>query len=156
MSTTDLSAIYPSAGTVPFRSLPEDMHILIYDFVLWVAAEDGKGAVERDYPIPRHLPLLEIPLDHLPDVPLDPCDRGEEHAMDFRKGEHPPIIVADGQLYDGRHRIWGARHRGDTESLLAIDLTGMVSPYMRCNAMGKVEPGAAMADVQDCVPLPAP
>ena len=110
-----------------FASLPEDMRVLIEDFL----ESDELGP-------PSELPIELIAVDTIPVVPLDKFDRGTDHARAMDLTKTPPILIADGQFLDGKHRVFQARETG-VEVLLAINLSGMVSEHMlRCNGMGPI------------------
>lgn len=127
------------ARTVRFDDLPDDMQDLVAGLVWPVLGEDG---------VPADLPVVDVPLDDLPDVPLadpeaDGDDRGVDHALAMDPDDVPPIIVADGLFLDGRHRVWRFRSLG-RGTIPAIDLTGIADPGMRDGmAMGTVGPQPA-------------
>ncbi|AOG03259.1 hypothetical protein [Bosea sp. RAC05] len=112
---------------IAYADLPEDMQVLIGDFL---------ELEEDDHPAAFLVTLVDV--DTLPYVALDERDRGEAHARDMDLSETPPILIADGQFLDGKHRLFQARETG-VERLPAIDLSGMVSAHMlRCNGMGEI------------------
>ncbi len=114
---------------IAFDSLPEDLQCLIEQLVL---------DHDEDATIPAMLPLGSVAVADLPDVPLDPDDRGRDHALAMDLDEVPPVLVAECLFLDGRHRAFAARHQG-RERLAAIDLTGIVAPCVAVsNAMGSV------------------
>lgn len=127
------------SGTVAFASLPQDLQVLISDFV---DGGTGEGVV------PEVLPLVTVDVRDIPVVPLDPFDRGAAYAMAMNAGEIPPIVVAEGRFMDGKHRTYAARLKG-WSMLSAIDLTGLIHPRMlEANSMGSLR---GTAD-----PAPAP
>jgi hypothetical protein len=120
--------------TICFRDLPDDMQVLIDDFVR--GCDDVRT-------LPDRLPVIEVETAWIPEIALDPFDRGEDYALAMDLDETPPIIVAEGHFMDGKHRAHAARRRGRA-SLAAIDLTGIVDPHMlACNTMGRLLPPEA-------------
>ncbi len=112
---------------IAFADLPEDMQVLIGDFL---------ELEEDDHPAALLVTFVDV--DTLPYVALDERDRGEAHARDMDLSKTPPILIADGQFLDGKHRLFQARATG-VERLPAIDLSGLVSDHMlRCNGMGEI------------------
>jgi hypothetical protein len=117
--------------SIYYKKLPEDMRVLISDFVQWH---------DEDRIIPAHLPTRILNLDQLPSIPLDEYDRGTAYALEMQPGETPPIIIAHGKFLDGKHRVFSARHRGDKQ-IEAIDLTGIADIRMvDANQMGDLGP----------------
>jgi hypothetical protein len=115
--------------TVAFADLPDDMQVLVSDFVT------GQRCV-RD--VPEFLPLVEVAVCRIPIVELSDDDRGVNHATAMDLDTTPPIIVAEGHFMDGRHRSYKAR-LDDRQSLDAIDLSGIVDAGMlKSNSMGRL------------------
>jgi hypothetical protein len=113
--------------------LPEDMRVLLADF-----CEKPDSWSDNSDIIPEVLPVVTIPLAHLPDVPLDPFDRGEAYALEMEREDVPPIIICSGLFIDGKHRVWAARRRGDRE-IEAIDISQHCDPEaVKNNQMGRV------------------
>jgi hypothetical protein len=105
---------------IKFADLPPDMQTLISDFVT---------APIGDKAIPQFLPTREVRIADLPVVPLDEYDRGTRYARNMKPSETPPIIIADGQFLDGKHRRFSFQELG-LETVTAIDLTGIAHPKM--------------------------
>jgi hypothetical protein len=118
--------------TVRFDALPEDMRVLIEQFVL---------DFDPTATIPGEIPLVSLAVADLPEVELDESDRGTAYALRMRPGETPPIIVADGCFMDGKHRVFAARARGD-DRIVAMDLSGVIpARAILMNSMGPVGAG---------------
>lgn len=118
-----------SSHLIRFDALPPDMQVLLDDFIR------GCG---RDVSIPALLPLVEVAVDNIPVVPLDPFDRGPDYALRMDLELTPPIVVAEGHFMDGKHRVYAARSCGRLK-LTAIDLTGLIDPVMlERNSMGQL------------------
>lgn len=114
--------------TIAFADLPDDMQVLIDD--LLECDENGP---------PASFQVTQVAVASLPEVPLDEHDRGTDHARAMDLRETPPIIIADGQFLDGKHRLFRARETG-VETLLAIDLSGLVPAHILAwNGMGPIE-----------------
>jgi hypothetical protein len=124
-------AVGPATGEVAFRSLPPDMRTLIGQLV---------SDLDPDREVPEMLPLIAVATADLPEVPLDEHDRGSVHARAMNLDSVPPILVADGQFLDGKHRLFAARE-SRRETLAAIDLSGIADPRLvAANGMGPVGP----------------
>ncbi|OFZ56994.1 MAG: hypothetical protein A3D92_20710 [Bacteroidetes bacterium RIFCSPHIGHO2_02_FULL_44_7] len=98
--------------SILLKDLPEDMQVLISQLF------EDKFAIEP----PKIFPLITIDLDKLPILPLDKRDRGEKHVEKMIGLFLPPIIVSNGKLIDGRHRIHAAK-KENKKTIKAIDLT---------------------------------
>jgi hypothetical protein len=119
----------PIPRTVAFADLPDDMQVLVSDFVT---------GQRYGCEVPEFLPLVEIEVCRIPIVELSTDDRGTDHALAMDLDTTPPIIVADGHFMDGRHRSYKARH-DHRRSLDAIDLSGIVDRRMlEHNSMGRL------------------
>lgn len=121
--------------TVAFDDLPDDLRVLIYDLVTQVL--DGRGhASDNGRTVPPRLPLVTLDVDDLPSVELDEHDRGPAYALAMDPDLVPPIIVSDGHVVDGRHRIHRHRETGRAR-IEAVDLTGIADPTMvEANSLG--------------------
>lgn len=58
-------------------------------------------------------------------------------------GNLPPIVIADGHLIDGQHRILAARTRGETQ-LDYIDVTGLID-IESMGSISKLPAGAVLS-----------
>ncbi len=113
-----------------FDTLPPDMRVLIEDYIRG-SRDDDVGRVP-----PTELPVVKVPVAGIPSVPLNEHDRGTAYAREMMLDNVPPIVIADGQFLDGKHRAFLARELA-VETLLAIDLSGLATPDMiRSNSMG--------------------
>lgn len=125
---------------IKFSDLPPDMQTLISDFI---------GAPIGDTAIPEHLPVIDVRLADLPVVPLCEYDRGTLYARRMSPDLTPPIIVADNQFLDGKHRRFSFLELGLT-SVPAIDLTGIADPEMvKFCSMGEVGAGISYVPEHD-------
>lgn len=119
--TSTHPALAPSKTSMAYADLPEDMRVLISQFLEDADIEEVE---------PHQLVLARIPLSDFPDVPLadgDFDDRGVPYAMDMiRQKNLPPIIVEDHQWIDGRHRVWAAKQEG-RKYITAIDLSAFMT-----------------------------
>lgn len=70
-------------------------------------------------------PRRRVPLSQIPVIPLDPRDRGEAYALQMPAEGMPPCIEACGYLIDGKHRVFAARARGDTD-IEVFDMTTVI------------------------------
>ncbi len=114
-----------------FDALPADMRDIVEALVLFTAAEGG-GLIANGCVVPVDLPIVDVALDDVPEVPLadpeaDGDDRGVDHARAMDPARVPPIVIADGLLLDGRHRVWRSRDLG-LATIQAVDLTGIADP----------------------------
>ena len=85
-----------------------------------------------DLTVPQELTVRTIPLPWFSEVQLqaEGCDDrgGERHARKMLKCKTlPPIIVADGYVVDGQHRLWAAQaeRQWGRKTIDAIDLSGI-------------------------------
>lgn len=114
---------------IKFSDLPPDMQTLISDFI---------GAPIGDSAIPEHLPVIDVMLADLPVVPLCEYDRGTLYARRMSPEQTPPIIIAENQFMDGKHRRFSFQELGLT-TVPAIDLSGIADPEMvRFCSLGEI------------------
>ena len=80
--------------------------------IIPVQVDEGMTLMEaaRDY---STNPIDEIPADQI------------KPYMDADVNDFPPIVISDGRLIDGQHRIQAARAKGINQ-LNAIDVTGLI------------------------------
>lgn len=97
--------------TISVDSLPEDMQVLLFQFF-----EDN------GLELPSELPLVTILVDWFENIPFSKNDRGEEYANNMIGMDLPPIVISNGNILDGRHRLYAAKKAG-VKYLKAIDLT---------------------------------
>lgn len=117
---------------IKFSDLPPDMQTLISDFI---------GAPIGDAAIPEHLPVIDVRLTDLPVVPLCEYDRGTLYARRMVPEQTPPIIIADNQFLDGKHRRFSFLEMG-LSTVPAIDLSGIADPHMvKICSMGEIGAG---------------
>jgi hypothetical protein len=93
--------------SVAFADLYEDMQVILDDCIFQTQTCLWKE-------MPGVLEAVAIPLSCLPIAELDEDDRGSAYAQAIVLEESPPIIIADGQWLDGRHRVHQARRLGQT------------------------------------------
>jgi hypothetical protein len=118
--------------TYKYDDLPESMQVIIQDW-----AENSI--------IPKRLKYCLIALSTLPNVPVNKETdsdfdgvRDEVYALKMDLNKVPPIIIANGVLMDGRHRVFSARAKGLKE-IHAIDLTGVITERMsRIDGIGPI------------------
>lgn len=97
-------------------SLPRDMREELFNLhATSVNLEASEKAFYR-----LRVPLIEVDISKVR-VDRSNLDRYQEPRS------LPPIVVADGKLIDGGHRVAAAQKLG-IKSLLAIDLSGLLSP----------------------------
>jgi hypothetical protein len=89
--------------------LPEDMQVLISDFI--EAYTDNELNVEQ-----LELETITLDVASFPDVDID-----SGRKIDCLDGEFPPVIVCGSTWMDGRHRIDFLK-RNNVKSVIAIDL----------------------------------
>ncbi len=96
--------------------LPEDLQVLICDFVEAGLAEAGLRKLES-----HRFRAKTVPITAFPKVEMwtDYRNRAYSEAMVGR--ELPPVLVCGGQWLDGRNRIWAARVGGKA-TVECIDL----------------------------------
>jgi hypothetical protein len=97
--------------TIPVHSLPEDMQVLLFQFF-----EDN------GLELPSELPLVTLNTEPYENIPFSKNDRGEEYANRMIGQDVPPIVISNGNILDGRHRLFAAKKEGK-KYLKAIDLT---------------------------------
>jgi len=102
--------------TCTLSDLPEDMQILISDFIEEASGQHGLTAAGN-----HHFQLLTLPVAAFPEVEMwtDYRDRAYSEAMIGKK--LPPVIVCGRNWLDGRNRVWAARKTGRF-TVDAIDL----------------------------------
>jgi hypothetical protein len=128
---------FPSDGhTIAVRDLPQDLECLIFQLT-----SDYDSEVE----VPDCFPLGVIQVSGIPAIPLDESDRGTAYATEMDLRNTPPVLIAHGQFFDGKHRRYNADRLGVSE-LLAIDLTEWVPM--------KAVSGNGMGPVSGYTPLP--
>lgn len=130
----------PAAGrTIAHDELPPDIAELVGAFI------SGPDDDEHYLP-PTTLPLVTLDMARMPETAFDAGsdDRGAAYAMAMGR-DVPPIIVADGHVLDGRHRLYAARQRGDA-TIDAIDLSGLAHPTsLAADSLGTIQPPAPTA-----------
>lgn len=110
----------PSGNLVrAMEDLPDDMQQLIFDF----CAEQGVDP-------PTHMPLRWAPIEDfpIPRIGTDPDDDRDQDYVDqmaMSLYQWPPVLVTDGQLIDGRHRLAAWRQAGKGR-VPYLDLTGII------------------------------
>lgn len=130
---------------IKFAKLPPDMQVLVSDYI---------GAPIGDPAIPEQLPVIDVRLADLPVVPLCEYDRGTLYARRMTPDNTPPIIIADNQFLDGKHRRFSFLELG-LESIPAIDLTGLADPQIvKFCSMGKIGAGVAYEPEHECPDRP--
>lgn len=114
-----------SLGVVRATDLPDDMQVLLDDFMVKV---------------PAFLPVAYYRVASMPEVELDPYDRGEEHARAMVGSETPPILLAGDHVLDGKHRIWAARQAGQ-QTIAGVDLAsiGKLRRDVLRNSLGRLQ-----------------
>lgn len=120
----ELGFIYPG-------HLPDDMQIMILDLAFTVGHLPDTEASQKRI-VRTKLPLMAIPLVYFPEVSPDSDDNDERDFESYVKTpmeEYPPIVIANGNFIDGRHRLWAARQQG-VDTLKAIDISCLVSPAL--------------------------
>jgi len=98
--------------------LPKDLQDLLFDLAEVVGLKE----------LPSELPLRCAPLSVFPDAPIgtDPGDsRDESYVQRMLYSELPPILVVDGHLIDGRHRLKAWRRQG-ADTVFYLDLSGII------------------------------
>jgi hypothetical protein len=97
--------------TISVESLPEDMQVLLFQFF-----EDN------GLELPSELPLVTLDTEPFENIPFSKNDRGEEYANNMIGKDVPPIVISNGNILDGRHRLFAAKKEG-LKYIKAIDLT---------------------------------
>lgn len=92
-------------------TLPEDMQVLLFQFF-----EDN------GLELPSELPIVTILVDWFNNIPFSKNDRGEEYANAMIGQKVPPIVISNGNILDGRHRLFAAKKEGK-KYIEAIDLS---------------------------------
>ena len=140
---TEGAASRPTGSRIAFSALPEDLQVLIEQFL-----EDA------DRSPPALLPTRILPVAGIPEVELDDYDRGRDHAHSMDLMATPPLVVAYGHFLDGKHRSFRARHLR-WRDLVAIDLTDIMSRAMaEANSMGVVDLHATAPEPVGPIPSP--
>jgi hypothetical protein len=118
-------------STCHVSQLPEDMQVLISDFV-----EDSLGAEGLEQLSLHQFQLYSLPLVVFPRVGMwtDYRDRAYSEAMIGQKV--PPIVLCNGHWLDGRNRVWAARESGQA-TVKCIDLSE-VGVTVRFPQLGKL------------------
>lgn len=98
--------------------LPRDMREELFNLH---ATSVDPGANERAF-YRRVVPTREIDVSR-----LDVSGYSPASTASYDLSKTPPIVIADGKLIDGGHRVAAAQRRGITK-LRAIDLTGLLNP----------------------------
>lgn len=116
----ELGFIYPG-------HLPDDMQVMILDLAFTVGDLPDTDASQKRIARTK-FPLMEIPLTYFPEI--DPAsddndERDFESYAETPMEEYPPVVIANGNFIDGRHRVWAAREQGE-EAIKAIDISCLV------------------------------
>lgn len=139
-SAEGVSRIVPqgAAPSVALKSLPADMQDMLHQ-LMSVPVDKGGGLLSwREREPPQALPTTTVNVKDIPQIAFDEDDRGPEYAREMDLSKTPPVIIANGQFLDGRHRAFIARERG-VQQLPAIDLSGIIDPeVVNQNSMGRL------------------
>lgn len=118
-------------GFIYLGNLPDDMQVMILDLAFTVGdlpdTDASQGRIAR-----AKLPLMEIPLAYFPEVDPSSEDNDErdfESYVETPMEDYPPVVIANGNFIDGRHRVYAARQQGE-ESIKAIDISCLVPPTL--------------------------
>jgi hypothetical protein len=116
--------------------LPDDLQVLISDFV-----EDSLGVEGFERLESHRFPIHHLPLAAFPRVKMwtDCRDRAYSEAMISR--QLPPILICGDQWLDGKNRVWAARHTGKS-AVGCIDLSE-IGVSIRFKALGRLRWKAA-------------
>lgn len=105
--------------TFKLADLPRDMREELFNEH---ATNKNPDATERGFygtKVPSGLiDIAGIKVDEIPEAQL-------ARYVDAKLADLPPIVIADGRLIDGQHRIQAARKRG-IRQLRYIDMTGLI------------------------------
>lgn len=108
------------SGDTKFKigDLPRDMREELFN--LHATAVDPE-ATEKQFNR-RSVPMTEVDV-----AGFDVSGYSEEAVEGYDPEELPPIVIANGKLVDGGHRVAAAQNRG-IQRLKAIDMTGLIDP----------------------------
>lgn len=120
-------------GTVRLKDLPEDIQVLIADFIGDELDPDTEYSV------------LEIPTDAFPRVTGDTLDlaRGVPHAAAMTDWKNmPPVLIHGDKWMDGRHRVYAARvQRQPVVQAIDLEEHGQrLQRGMEASVLGVVQP----------------
>lgn len=107
--------VFNERKEISIKELPEDLQTYLFEIF-----EDSKKN------LPHKFTIKEISLDKIKNIELD-INRGKKHAEKMIGKKTPPIIISDGKLIDGGHRIYAKKQEGK-KYILAIDLSGIIKP----------------------------
>jgi hypothetical protein len=116
-----------------FSDLPEDVQILVSDFV-----EDSLGMRGFERLGLHSFQIHCLPVAAFPSVRMwtDYRDRGYSEAMIGQ--QVPPVLICDDHWLDGRNRVWAARQSGKT-AVDCIDLAE-IGVRIRFEQLGRLIP----------------
>src|ERR1051325_9899870 len=107
----------------PFKSLPDDMQVLLFELVESVAGESGLQKLETHI-----FKVKSLPVAILPSVSISTDSRDEQYAMDMIGESLPPVVVHGKKWIDGRHRVWALKQNG-AAVVQSIDLQEILPHY---------------------------
>lgn len=113
--------------------LPRDMREDLFNMH---AVSMEPEATERGFYMKR-VPMGTIDIRQLVVAKIPPAQ------LTSYVGKLPPIVIADGQLIDGQHRILAARARGETQ-LDYIDVSGLID-IESMGSISKLPEGAVLS-----------
>jgi predicted GNAT family N-acyltransferase len=120
----DSKQVAESASSVRFADLPDDMQVLIMQFV-----EDFGDESESEVDFDElTLPVAEVHVGLFPSVEMETDYRTVGHALEMDLDATPPILIAHGEWLDGRHRVYKAIYDG-RRTVRAIDLTHLLPNF---------------------------
>lgn len=114
-------------GRLRTNVLPEDMQTLIWETMTAGFPDESEEHLRLRFRR-SEIPILKMPLYFFPVINPERDGRDERDWESYAKTpieEYPPIMIAHGKLFDGRHRLWAARVQ-DIREITAIDVSRLL------------------------------
>jgi hypothetical protein len=123
--------VIENIGFIYAGHLPDDIQVMILDLAFTFGGLPDTDASRKRIARTR-LPLMEISLAYFPEI--DPADddydcRDFESYVETPMEDYPPVVIANGNFIDGRHRVWAAREQGE-ETIKTVDISCLVPPTL--------------------------
>lgn len=102
--------------TCTISELPDDLQVLVFDFVEQYLGEPGIKKLKR-----HRFRINDLPISAFPEVEMWTDYRNENYCKAMIGRQLPPVIICGNQWLDGRNRVWAARS-SRTAVVACIDL----------------------------------
>lgn len=120
-----------SSQTCKFSGLPDDLQVLVFDFVEKYLGEPGIRKLKK-----HRFNIYDLTITAFPKVKMWTDYRNEAYAKAMIGQQLPPVIICGNQWLDGRNRVWAVR-RGKKEVVACIDLAE-IGFFDACTLLGSL------------------